>query len=77
MISIYRLIINTINKMKTLIKLSTLLLNCSFLLAQDPILVAPPDIVLSCSFNFDISKLEDYSNIEFGNIVLDQNNRQK
>ena len=77
MISIYRLILNTINKMKTHIILSTLLLNCSLLLAQDPILVAPPDIVLSCSYNFDISKLEDYSNPEFGNIVLDQNNRQK
>ncbi len=69
--------LNKINKMKTQIIFYTLLINCSLLLAQDPILVAPPDIVLSCSFNFDISKLEDYSNPELGNIVLDQNNRQK
>lgn len=42
-----------------------------------PTLVSPPDIVISCAFQFDISKLNDPNDSTFGKVVTDLSLRRK
>lgn len=54
----------------------------SFLLSaqlqsQSPLVIAPPDIVVSCGFQFTENDLLDTSGVLFGQVVLDSSTRKK
>jgi len=42
----------------------------SLLLSQS--MVAPPDLVLTCNYEINIDKLKDYTDLTYGNVVLDK-----
>lgn len=58
-------------------KFTDCITNVQIVNAIDPEVVAPPDIVVSCEFKFDITKLKDANDPTFGKIVNNPFLREK
>ncbi len=63
--------------MKTICTLLLLFILLNFIKSQNPLLIAPADIVVSCRFKFTESDLLDSRSTLFGNVVFDSTQRKK